>query len=238
MWAGSYALLNARWAIATRLARKACVHSLRAVGVEQAADNAAKDKVMQMVDGLRAKRLGQAKRKQLDSAVAGFLSTYPETSAACGTGDGVGKQGNGFRLRGRSFLLTYNWLFTKKNFPDGTPKAASNDDLWSLWVAWKATKQKELRVSQSTSTVEESLNSSDDGRVHIHWKVNLHNPLDGATAEAFAFHDPHSARILLLRISVGALVIEMQQTLQMVAENWERKQEQSARRARLPKARV
>ena len=34
----------------------------------------------------------------------------------------------GFRLRGTSFLLTYNWDFFGKYFLDGTPAAASAED--------------------------------------------------------------------------------------------------------------
>ena len=50
----------------------------RALGAQQSADNASNDRAMQMVDEIRAKRLKQAERRRLDSAVAGFLSTYPQ----------------------------------------------------------------------------------------------------------------------------------------------------------------
>ena len=73
-----------------------------------------------------------------------------------------------FRLRGKSFLVAYNWDFCNAAFPDGTPPAASPEALWALWRVWKGTKKHELRVEQSSSTVEQSLRSSLPGRVHIH----------------------------------------------------------------------
>ena len=69
-----------------------------------------------------------------------------------------------------------------------TPPAASNAGLWRTWRDWKARKKQELGVTQSSSKMEESLASDDVGRVHIHWKVNLKNPLDNASKAVFSFH--------------------------------------------------
>jgi hypothetical protein len=41
------------------------------------------------------------------------------------------------RLRGVSFLFTYNWDFFGKPLPDKTGAVGSARDLWSLWRTWK-----------------------------------------------------------------------------------------------------
>ena len=48
------------------------------------------------------------------------------------------------RLRGKSFLLTYNWDFLGRAFPDSTAAAATSEDLWNLWRAWRKSKKREL----------------------------------------------------------------------------------------------
>ena len=92
------------------------------------------------------------------------------------------------RLRGTSFLNTYNWDFFGEAFPDGTPPAKDHADLWHLWLCWKRDKKKELGASRSTHTMEESLESPLPGRVHLHWKVNLKTALDKPTNMVFVFH--------------------------------------------------
>ena len=41
---------------------------------------------------------------------------------------------------------------------------------------------------RSTSTLEQSLHSPDEDRVHFHWKVDLADALDARSTEAFAFN--------------------------------------------------
>ena len=89
------------------------------------------------------------------------------------------------RLRGRSFLLTYNWDFFGKATKDGTAPAVGPPELWSAWLVWKKAKKKELGVSRSTSTMEESLNSGLAYRVHFHWKIDLKEAIDHSTKDAF-----------------------------------------------------
>ena len=93
-----------------------------------------------------------------------------------------------FRLRGTSFLFTFNWDFFGREFPDGTAAPADATALWRLWRTWKKMKKKELGVVRSTHTLEESLESALPGRVHLHWKVDLAEAIDHRTTCAFAFH--------------------------------------------------
>ena len=44
------------------------------------------------------------------------------------------------------------------------------------------------QVVRSTSTLEQSLHSPDEDRVHFHWKVDLADALDARSTEAFAFN--------------------------------------------------
>ena len=98
------------------------------------------------------------------------------------------RRAGGFRLRGRSFLFTYNWDFLHKDLPDGTKHPDTYEDLWRLWLAWKQNTKKAQQVVQSTSTLEQSLHSRDDDRAHFHWKVNLKEALDQETTVGWEFH--------------------------------------------------
>ena len=100
---------------------------------------------------------------------------------------------DGFRLRGKGFLFNYNWNFFGKPFPDGTPQPSTVTELWQLWKRWKNGKKEERGVKWSSHTMEESLASALKGRVHFHWKVDLHEAIDHSTPRAFAFHGvvPH-----------------------------------------------
>ena len=93
-----------------------------------------------------------------------------------------------FRLRGKSFLFTYNWEFFSKPFPDGTAAPVDAEALWSLWRTWKAEVKRRTKVVKSSHTMEESRESASEYRVHFHWKVDLEQPIDHRTTAAFAFH--------------------------------------------------
>jgi len=84
--------------------------------------------------------------------------------------------------------LTYNWDFLGKPLKDGTPAPADASSLWELWKAWKAEKKEELNVFRSTSTLEQSLESTLEGRLHLHWKVELRKAIDHTTLDSFLFH--------------------------------------------------
>ena len=102
-----------------------------------------------------------------------------EEGAGEGVDDAVPAAGGGgggrkeFRVRGTSFLFTYNHLWLSERLPDGGPPFASVDELWEKWQAWQAERVSALGIKHFTSTIEESLQSEDAGRVHVHLKVNL-----------------------------------------------------------------
>ena len=87
--------------------------------------------------------------------------------------EGTGARQRGFRMRGVSFLLTYNYRFLSRPLPDGAPPFASAAALWEAWKAWQEERVEALAIKQYTSTVEESLNSLESNRVHIHFKINF-----------------------------------------------------------------
>ena len=89
--------------------RKTLVQSLRkagrACGVELIRDTAARDKVQEFARLLQASG-GPAESKQAAAAAfEAYEETWPTDTAAAATEPPP----NGFRLRGKSVLLTYNW---------------------------------------------------------------------------------------------------------------------------------
>ena len=82
------------------------------------------------------------------------------------------------RMRGKAFMLTYNWLFLGRAFPDGTPRCASVDDLWHAWVAWTEATAAAVGIKWMTSTLERSLKADEAGRVHLHWMLNFKQAVD------------------------------------------------------------
>ena len=105
--------------------RKGYVQTLRrlarTVELEPVSDRAAKAKVKELGEKLsNCQALGSEGRKEAGEALEAYLQTF---------GEQVQQQEKpqaktAFRLRGRSFLCTYNWDFEHKPFPDGTPVAA------------------------------------------------------------------------------------------------------------------
>ena len=85
-------------------------------------------------------------------------------------------------------MLTYNWDFFGKAFPDGTPALKTTQKLWRAWRKWVKKKKKNLGVAKSTSTMEQSLHADVEGRVHLHWKVDLHSAVDLKSKKPFAFN--------------------------------------------------
>ena len=106
------------------------------------------------------------------------VATSPAEDTAAGT----------FRLRGKSFFLSYNWDFFGKPLPDGTPASRDSAELWRLWQTWEEDRVKSLRVNENSSTLERSLHSNTPDRVHFHWKVNLKDSVDQVGTAGFQFH--------------------------------------------------
>jgi len=186
-------------------ARKLQVRELnklaRKCNVERVHEDAGRAKVTALVNALRAsscsgddkaeaERIFRKYKGAFDNSAqegdAGCANETPQDGAAAAAD--VDAEPQQQRLRGTSFLLSYNWDFFGKPFPDGTPPAQDHDDLWRTWLSWKTGKKKELGVSTSTHKMEESLESDLSGRMHFHWKVNLENALDKPTHRIFYFH--------------------------------------------------
>ena len=158
----------------------------KACGVPLIRDDASRDKVRSFFSAIEAAKPEESELEKARTAWTEYEMTWPEQPTDA---DQAGqKTGDGYRLRGKSFFCTYNWDFFNKPTPDGTAPAASPNELWKRWKSWKASKKVDLGVVQSTSTMEQSLDSPLEGRVHIHWKINLKVALDNTTRDAFAFH--------------------------------------------------
>jgi hypothetical protein len=141
-------------------ARRQCVRELRALArrcgtVPTERDDVGEGKVLEMVSALGAATLAEDTRQQVEAATQAYLDTFGDVPAvpAPGLAQPLAAGRKPFRLRGTSFLLTYNWLFLSRRLPDGTAAPTTHEGLWALWLAWKANKKKELHVTQSTSTM-------------------------------------------------------------------------------------
>ena len=168
-------------------ALRACA---RACGVRLVRDDAGQERVRAFAAAIDASAGPARQKAAARTAYAAYARSWLAEEVPRPKARGPAARGHGaeFRLRGKSFLVTYNWDFCNEAFPDGSPPVASPEALWAAWRAWKASKKQELGVKQSTSTLERSLRSSLEGRMHIHWKKNLEAPIDKKTRAIFAFH--------------------------------------------------
>ena len=162
----------------------------RACKVEAARDDAARTAVVQMMEHIRTSRGPAASKRDAETAFKLYTDTFTTAAASDGpVPQAAGESASvGFRLRGRSFLFTYNYDFFNKALPDGTPSPDDAAGLWVLWLAWKKETKKRLGVAKSSSTLEESIFSKLPGRVHLHWKIDLRESIDHTTVNAFRFH--------------------------------------------------
>jgi hypothetical protein len=175
MLANSFHAKKARLPLVRELRRVAGLASVAACR-----DDSGKGKVTGMMMDIRA-------ASDLEAAVLQAAEeTFQRYECTFSTDTGP-KQLEGFRLRGKSFLLTYNWDYFNKPFPDGTPPPSTPAELWGMWVSWKHARARLLGVRQSTSTLEASLHSDIEGRVHLHWKVNLGGALDQTNTDGLDF---------------------------------------------------
>ena len=193
--------------------RKFCVQSLRRAGkncsVPLVRDSASRQRVEEFAQKVFDSDGPEEEKTAARRALEAYLQTWPgeaEEDEEEGQEEEEQAEQAGFRLRGRSFLLTYNWDFWGKLFPDGTAAPSTVAELWSLWREFKKEKKKELQVKKSTSTLEESLKSADAGRVHFHWKVDCLKDFDEPDTKCFAFHGvcPDARRSLVTAASKQA----------------------------------
>ena len=168
--------------------RKNLVKELRAfarqTGVTQVRDDSSRARVEAMFQNIVAKAKAETK-SEVTKLFEKYQSSFkvepvslPVQSVATET----------FRLRGRSFLFTYNWDFFHKALPDGTRAVADAASLWNLWQGWEQVVVRKLGVTQYTSTLERSLQSFTTGRVHFHFKVNLKEAVDQVGTSGWEFH--------------------------------------------------
>ena len=169
--------------------RIALVKTLRSHGrscsVALCRDDSGRALVTAMMERLRASAGNTTQKRDAEKSFKLYEATFEEqanTPAAPTT------EKKAFRLRGRSFLFTYNWDFFGRNLPDGTPALKDTEALWALWLTWKTNLRRKLGIKKHSSTLEESLESKLEGRVHFHWKVDLLEPIDHTTLDAFLFH--------------------------------------------------
>ena len=148
----------------------------RTCGVEAVHDSTGRSKVKEMMENIRASTCSPEDKASAETAWTAYEATFETGGVADAPQEQAQHQANepepsqttrGFRLRGRSFLFTYNWNFLGKALPDGTPPPATADEVWHMWLAWKATCEQEQRVKKSTSTLEESLASNTERRLHL-----------------------------------------------------------------------
>ena len=151
-------------------------------------DTASRDKFRELAFGVEDSAADEALKAQAAAAFRAYEETWPAEPEGDDEAGEEDEAVGGFRLRGTSFLLTYNWDFFGKDFPDGTAAATSSEELWRLWKQFKAQKKQDAQVKKSTSTLEVSLNSDTPGRVHFHWKVDCEKAFDEPNTDCFAFH--------------------------------------------------
>ena len=141
--------------------RKKLVQTLRAsgraCGVPLVRDDVGHAKVCAFAEAIEASagpRDAKVKARAACAAYARLRAPLGEALLPEERGQGAAGERGACRLRGKSFLLTYNWDFFGKAFPDGSPPAASPGALWTSWRVWTAGKKQELGVERITSTVE------------------------------------------------------------------------------------
>ena len=108
---------------------------------------------------------------------------------------------NAFRLRRKSFLLSYSLDFFGKPLLDDTAASRDSAELWRLWQTWEEDSVKSLHVNENCSTLQRSLRSDTSYRVHFQWKVRLHGSADQVGTAEFQFHGhlAHPTKYLICR---------------------------------------
>ena len=98
--------------------RKRHVQTLRSVAkicrLELIRDDSSQDRVRAFAAAIEASEAEESQKQKARDAFTAYLATWPAEPAQPQQGE---QQGDGtFRLRGRSFLLTYNWDFSTSRF--------------------------------------------------------------------------------------------------------------------------
>ena len=147
----------------------------RLCNVDSCNDWSGRELVTEMMERIRASTGNNQAKKDAEKAFRAYEATFSAEDPM--STPPLVKAAAGFRLRGKSFLFTYNWDFFNKALPDGSRAFKDAEKLWESWLVEKKRMKKELQVVKSSSTLEESLLSNLLGRVHLHWKVELPSQL-------------------------------------------------------------
>ena len=173
-------------------ARKSYVKQLRAVArvfdVAQIRDHCGRSKVQEWFQTVVRSAVSKKKpdlKAKAEKAVALYESIWKAEAARVATEREACEP---ILLRGKNFLLLYKWEFGSKRLPDGTYCYKDAGLLWGEWQTWEAQRVTQLRVKETTSILEGSLDNTLARRVHLNWKVNLAEPLGQAGTEGFDFH--------------------------------------------------
>lgn len=148
--------------------RPPLVRSLRAVarklGVQDvASDEVGRSAVSSLMSRIRACSGGAADKKEAEKVFAKYEATFagtapPAQAALEGQAAEASRPGDdsqretapaarkAVRMRGKSFLLTYNWDFMGRCFPDGKAAVTTTEELWEIWWGWKKEVKRKLGV--------------------------------------------------------------------------------------------
>ena len=110
------------------LQRRKHVQTLRSAakkcGVPLVRDDVGRESVRAFAAAIQASQGAEDEKARAKKALAAYEASWPAEAAR--PSDQAEASGGGvYRLRGKSFLLTYNWDFLNKALPDGTPPPAS-----------------------------------------------------------------------------------------------------------------
>ena len=92
----------------------------------------------------------------------------------------MAQKGQAFRLHSKAFMLTFNCL-----------AFVASPELWQAFQAWVEDRKAAHDVTFWSATMEESLHSANDGRVHLHAYFSWHGAnskgIDHKTTDAWVF---------------------------------------------------
>ena len=156
-------------------------------GLEGVGRQAKKEDVLKLGKAIQDSRASVDLKAEAQTATLAYQATFQGGSSSS-TAQPSQSAEVGFRLRGKSFLFTYNWDYLHKALPDGTVISPSPQNLWHNWCTFVKEAEKALGVLLSTYTMETSVHSDHAERYHIHWAVDLETAIDHTSTLAFAFH--------------------------------------------------
>ncbi|CAK0801881.1 unnamed protein product [Prorocentrum cordatum] len=123
-----------------------------------------------VVPAERAPELCAARDKWVENGGGGSFPGLPDPGADEDADDGPdgservpghaecrAQAGKAFRLKSRAFILTFNCL-----------AFVAPPELWQACQSWVEGRKKEFGITYWSATMEESLHSTDTGRVHLH----------------------------------------------------------------------